>query len=101
MGITDEEGKVELGEKFLGHHGGITWLWLCGVRVLGRLLGALSPFDMAVAFHTVVSMAVGFGANTTLHSKQRWRNAGWLPAWGKEIVDDVLDENSLALRHGK
>ena len=87
MGVADKEGKVELGEKFLGHDGGVTWLWLCGVWVLGRLLGALPSFDMTV----------GLSADTTLHFKQRWRNTGWLPAWWKEIVDDILDENSFAL----
>jgi hypothetical protein len=44
-----------------------------------------------------VYAAIGFGTNTTLASLQRWRNAGGFTIWRKKIVQDVFDEDSLAL----
>jgi hypothetical protein len=42
-------------------------------------------------------IAVGGGANAALDATQRRGYTGWFSCWRKQIVVDILDEDSLAL----
>lgn len=54
--------------------------------------------SVGVAVHAV---GAGIGAHATLDLIQGRGDDGVLTLWRNEIVDDVLDEDSLALRQGK
>lgn len=108
VGIADEEGEMELRQKLGGHHGWVSRLGFCVVRV-----GSLLPRRISVDAHAVNSCSIGainpvgvtvgmsidviVGTDAALQFQQRRRNACWLSVRGNEIVNDVFDEDSLAL----
>lgn len=112
MRVADEEGKVEALQDFLRHHRGIAWL--CGCRVgVGSTVLLLST---TVAIYLIGGVAVGyggfssvdangrlglrvggFGAYAALDPVERGSNTGRFGVWWEKIVENIFDEDSLAL----
>lgn len=112
MWVADEESKVEALQDFLRYHRGIAWL--CGCRVgVGSTVLLLST---TAAIYLIGGVAVGyggfgsvhangrlgfrvggFGANAALDPVERGSNTGRFGVWRQEIVEDIFDEDSLAL----
>lgn len=108
VGIADEKGEMEKRQKLGGHHGWVSRLGFCVVRVGSPLprrlprdahavnscsIGAINPVGVTVGL--AIDMAIG--ADSALQFQQRRSNACWLSVRGDEIVNDVFDEDSLAL----
>lgn len=112
MRVADEEGEVEALQNFLRHHRGIAWL--CGCRVgVGSTALLLST---TVAIYLPGGVAVGYGGFSSVHANgrlgfrvggfsayaaldpvERGSNTGRFGVWREEIVEDIFDEDYLAL----
>ena len=99
MRIADQEGEME----FVQHVGwndcrilvlgvGVEWVWGGGRSPVG-VIDSIDAIDML--------LALGFSSDATFNAQQGWCNAGWLTFGRHEVVDDVLDEQALALFMGK
>ncbi len=69
----------------------VGWRGDMAVGVSGAICGTIHPVGRGV------SLAVGRGADAALDTTQRRGHTGGVSGWWKQIVVDVLDEDSLAL----
>lgn len=69
----------------VGRRGGMA------VGVSGAICSTVHPIGRGMI------IAVGGGANAALDATQRRGYTGWFSCWRKQIVVDILDEDSLAL----
>jgi hypothetical protein len=113
VGVADEEGEVKLREERRGDDGRIVGFGVGGEGVRGLRLVVFFAADVGlavgffvpvreavhVAVGKTVRVAIGeaIGANTFLLSAERGGNGWWFAIWRHEVVNDILDEDSLAL----
>ena len=99
MRIANQEGEMEHGQHVGWNDCRVLVLRVGVERVWGTnrssvdIVGPIDAIDMR--------LILGSCPDATFDTQQRWRNAGWLTLGRHEVVDDVLDEQALALFMGK
>lgn len=100
--MADQEGEMKLLKELPWHDSRITLLSGCRVGK-GSALGRLGNNDTGIGIiASLLDLAIrhrrlAVGANATL-GNQRRRNVRLLLLWREEVVGDVFDEDTLALK---
>ena len=117
MWVADEEGEMEFLEHRGRNDGWIVGFGVCIVRIgcLGFIVFFAADVGLAVAVSVSIDLyvavglairgsiwqAVGLSTDALLLAAERGRDAWCFAIWRNQIVNDIFNEDSLALLEGE